>query len=571
MLPIALIDALAQAPDNAPFVSVGKLITMIILFTIWCMIAQWVDKDAMVVNTWRVPWNLGFVGAGAVTAVLWFLIPVFVVGTSIYVVVNGVLFTVYVFHRNGLVTEETMVFTIGHFKRLMERGFSGKKKAKDVKQRVTVRDAEGRTVAIPEDPEERSQYALAQDILFDALWQRATRIEVTPGKEISKVSGMVDGIVTERDGLPRADADALLSYLKTLAGLNLLEKRKPQSGTITAELGEVKVDIVVQTGGSMAGEKLTLQILGAETEYKIDDLGFTEEQLKMLREVMAADKGLAVFTGRRSSGVTVTIYSVARSYDAFLNNIQTLEINKEYVLFNITQRSFTPSEDKTFSTEIQKIVRTDPDIIFMPQPPDTAGAAVASRAAAAKQNIYFTLVADDVLEALREWLELVNNPKLVAKSLNLIVNQRLVRKLCLDCKQAYKPDPQMLRKANLPQDKVFYRPPEPEYDKHGNQIVCQNCHGTGYVGRTGIFDCLVVDDGLRDVIRQGGSMSGIRAYITQRGGGGIQQQALTKVQDGITSIQEVIRVTRRPSAKSSGTAKAKSKSKRSGAAAPTAR
>ena len=120
---------------------------------------------------------------------------------------------------------------------------------------------------------------------------------------------------------------------------------------------------------------------------------------------------------------------------------------------------------------------------------------------------------------------------------------------------------------------MFHRQPEPEYDKHGNVIVCQNCHGAGYVGRTGVFDLLVVDDGLRDVIRQGASISEIRAYLTQRGGGGLQQQALSKVQDGTTSIQEVIRVTRGSSAKSRGSAsgRAKPKTKRSGAATPSAR
>ncbi|MCH7871978.1 MAG: Flp pilus assembly complex ATPase component TadA, partial [Planctomycetes bacterium] len=479
----------------------------------------------------------------------------------------------YVVHRNTLVTDETKVWTPSHFKRLLDSGFSSKKKAKNVKQRVIIRNADGHTVGVPDDVDERHQFALAEDFVFESLWQRASTVSLSPGKEISKISYVVDGVAAEREGLPRAEADSLLGYLKNLAGLNLDEKRKPQSGTITAELGETTVDIVVQTGGSTAGEKLTLQILGAETEYKIDDLGFTEEQLKTVRDVMHADKGFAVFSGPRGSGVTVTIYSLARSHDAFLNNIQTLETDREYQLFNITQHIFKPSDEKTFASEIQKIVRTDPDIIILPQPPDSGGAELASQAAAKKQNLYTTLVADDVLEALRKWIELVNDPKLVAKSLSLIVNQRLVRRLCLDCKQAYKPDPQMLRKANLPKDKVFHRQPEPEYDKHGNAIICQNCHGTGYVGRTGVFDVLAVDDGLRDVIRQGGSTSEIRAYLTQRGGGGLQQQALIKVQDGTTSIQEVIRVTRSPSAKSRGAApgKARPKTKRSGAATPSAR
>jgi type II secretory ATPase GspE/PulE/Tfp pilus assembly ATPase PilB-like protein len=127
-----------------------------------------------------------------------------------------------------------------------------------------------------------------------------------------------------------------------------------------------------------------------------------------------------------------------------------------------------------------------------------------------------------------------------------VSSQRLVRVLCQECKQAYKPDPQMLRKLNLPADKTLFRPPEPTYDKHGNPIICQACQGSGYVGRTGVFDWLTVDDGLREVIRRSTSMDEIRNYALKKGGLGLQAQALQKVLDGVTSIQEVARVVRGP-------------------------
>lgn len=573
MPPLAFGELLAQVNEPHWFASIGKLVALVLLFGLWCRFAQWIDKDAMVVNTWRVPWNLAVVGAGLVTLIVWLFVPLYVVGVSVFVLLNGGLITAYIIHRNGLVTEETKVFTPAHVSRLMAQGFSGKKKAREIKQRVVIRGAEGKNIPVPEDPVEREQFASLENLVFDTMWRRASLVEIVPAGQASKVTYEIDGITSDREPMQRAEADALLLYCKKVAGLNVEEKRKPQSGRIAATLGETTADIVVTTGGSTAGEKLTLNVLGPEMNFKVEDLGFTEEQVGAVRNVMSAEKGLSLISGPPDTGVSVTTYSIARSHDAFLNNIQTLEVNKEFTLFNITQRQFAPSDEKTFATEIQKIVRTDPDIVFLPQPPDPAGATILCRAAGHKQKVYVALPGEDVVDALKRWLEMANDARLVAASLNMITSQRLVRKLCSACKQAYKPDAAMLRKANLPPDKVFYRPPEPEYDKHGNPIVCQNCQGTGYSGRTAVFDVLVADDALRDVIRQsGGSIADVRAYLTKRGAAGLQQQALAKVLDGTTSIQEVIRVTRKPTAKPAARAKAAPKSPPdSGVPTPSAR
>ena len=132
----------------------------------------------------------------------------------------------------------------------------------------------------------------------------------------------------------------------------------------------------------------------------------------------------------------------------------------------------------------------------------------------------------------------------VVKCLHAVTNQRLVRKLCTECKQAYKPDAAMLKKMNMPADKIFYRPPEPQYDKHGNPIICQNCQGTGYLGRVGVFEVLVVDDGLRQVLKSARSLADVESYVVKSGMVGLQASALQKVFDGVTSIQEVMRTTR---------------------------
>lgn len=546
MTAMTLAELLAQTPDSHVYIHLGKLATMVVLFAVWVLFAQWVDKDALVVNTWRVPWNLGVVSAGILGTVLMLIVPVFIGGLSAFVVLNAAALTAYIIHRNGLVTEETKVFTIGHFQRLFSQGFARKQKLAEVKEKVKIKDSKKKAVPIPEDPVARENYRLTQELLFDALWRRAGLVEVTPAGQASKIRYVIDGLPAEREGLPRNESDAILNYLKELAGLSLDEKRKPQSGRVYASVGETSVEIIVKTGGSTAGEKLTLQVIGKEAQFKVGDLGFTDEQTAILKDAMYGSKGLFVISGPRGSGVSTTFYSLARSNDAFMNNIQTLEVNLEYELENITRNIYKPAEEKAFATELQKIFRTDPDIVFIPDVRgDKDAAAVVSKASIDKQRVYVTVDAEDVFDAIRAWIAVANDRAAVSRSIKLVTNQRLVRVLCTECKQPYKPDQQTLRKANLPQDKVFYRPPEPQYDKHGNPIICQNCQGTGYVGRTGVFDVLVVDDGLREVIRRGGSVDDIRNYVLKKGAMGLQQQALTKVLSGVTSIQEVIRVTRK--------------------------
>jgi type II secretory ATPase GspE/PulE/Tfp pilus assembly ATPase PilB-like protein len=221
-----------------------------------------------------------------------------------------------------------------------------------------------------------------------------------------------------------------------------------------------------------------------------------------------------------------------------------IEFEKEMDIDNVTQKAYSTAEGKTFTEQLLKIVRSDPDIIVLPEIRDRESAAVAAQAAAQKQKVYVGLVANDIFDALRKWVTLVGDKSLVAKSLLAISNQRLVRILCRECKQAYKPDANMMRKLNLPADKPLFRQPEPEYDKHGNPILCQACQGVGYSGRTGVFDWLTVDDGLREVIRRSSSLSDIQNYLAKKSGGGLQAQALQKVLAGSTSIQEVARVIR---------------------------
>lgn len=542
---ITCLELLAQLPSSYAYVNPLKLVALVIAFALWAIIAQWVDKDTVAVNTYRILWNMIVLGVGAAALVVALFVPIFWLGFPLFIVINATTIVIYCVHRNGLVNEQDRVLTAAHFRRLREQGFSKKKQVKEVKEKVRLTNCNRKVVAIPDEETEREQYRLTQELMFSVFWRRAAIVEVAPaGPQVAKVTFIVDGLPIEGDSMPRQEADLLVPYIKQMAGLNLEERRKPQKGEIMAAVGDVKHKVIVRTDGSTAGEKMTIRVLYKEAEYKVPNLGFTSKQLQLVQATKEETKGLILLSAPAGGGLTTSIYSFTRNHDRFLQNVQTVEYEKEMELDNVTQNLFVPTAGTTFAERLLKLVRSDPDIIVLPELREREAAAIASKAASEKQKVYVGLIANDVFDALRKWIAMVGDKALVSKSLLAISNQRLVRVLCAECKQAYKPDPQMMSKLNLPDDKVLYRPPEPQFDKHGAPILCQACQGTGYVGRTGVYDWLGVDDGLREVIRRSTSMADIQNYAAKRGGTGLQSQALQKVLDGVTSIQEVARVVR---------------------------
>lgn len=548
-------DILAAAVDSPIYLQPFKLLAVALVFVAWALFAQWVDKDTIAVNTYRVLWNLVTLIVGPVGIIAGLLIPNFLVGFLVMGAIVGGLIGFYVAHRNALVEPQDTVFTASHFRRIQETGFSGKKKkpVKEVKEKVKLTRADRKGIAIPEEEQAREQYALAQDVFYDGLWRRASRIDVSPAGDTAKVTYIVDALPVEHEPLPREEADSFIAFVKQHAGLNLEERRKPQDGRLYAAIGEHKFELRVRTNGSTAGERLTVRVIGPEAKFKITDLGFNPKQLDQVRALMDAGRGLTLLTGPAGSGVTTTCYSFTRSHDAFLMNIQLLEYNKELEIDNVTQNLYQPTEGRSFADELLRIIRADPDILIIPELRDNTAPAVIAKAASEKQKIYLALPANDVYEGLRKWSKLVPDKGHAAKSVNAVINQRLIRKLCTACRESYKPDAQTLRKLNLPPDAVLYRQPQPQFDKRGNPIICPGCQGSGYSGLTGVFDILVVDEGLREVVRRGGSTADIQTYVAKKGGVGLQPQALEKVLSGITSIQEVVRVVRGAPAKEAPT------------------
>ena len=236
--------------------------------------------------------------------------------------------------------------------------------------------------------------------------------------------------------------------------------------------------------------------------------------------------------------------------DAFIQNINTLERTKALDLENITQNVFDARNGEvTYAKRFQSMLRTDPDVAMASDTPDAETARLVANYGAQGKRVYLGMAAMDTFSALRHYALLVGEAPLIASSLVAVLNQRLIRKICENCRKAYRPDPGLLKKANLPtgENRPFFRPPNPnevEVDKQGNPIICPVCQGSGYLGRTGVFELLIVDDALRAQIAAGASIATIKAEARKRDMLYLQEVALQKVWEGGTSINEVLRVTK---------------------------
>jgi type II secretory ATPase GspE/PulE/Tfp pilus assembly ATPase PilB-like protein len=336
-----------------------------------------------------------------------------------------------------------------------------------------------------------------------------------------------------------------IHYLKMLTDLDTNEKRKPQKGNFKVTKDNKNFSWEVATAGSTAGEQIKLTRLEQYHLMTLKDIGLNPGQLEPMLALTELESGLVIISGPKQSGITTTLYALLRNHDPFMNNINILEKQPSAELPNITQHIYTLSDtgSTTYPQKLQAVIRMGPEIIGIADCEESQSASLACQAGKDGKIVYATIEATSVIQALGKWLKLVADKDLVTETLTAIINQRLVRKLCTECRQAYQPNQGLFKKFNIPSDKikVLYRPGEIEYDKHGKPIVCDNCQGTGFIDRTGIFETIVINDELRQIIKTAKSLKEIASHFRRAWMFYLQEQSIKKVSEGITSINEVIR------------------------------
>jgi len=550
-------DLVLAAIEYGGYISVVKLVIFTVFFFVWIPLVSWVHNDAKAVDTNDVFWTGLVLGSGAAGLMLWQLIPIFIVGLLIYVVAVSATSLAYVKHRNARVMDFDRVLTAEHLKNL----FVSNESKLEALESFTFITSNRNEVPLPEP---RTPlffgYKMSYDLLTDAAWRRAANVIFSPTPHEYRVTYFVDGTSIQQPSIPREQAKFIINFLKEVGGLDAKEKRKPQKGRFMVSKEQAHTEWEVTTAGSTAGEQVMIKLLTVKDISRLDEIGLMPDQLQQLTSFRDLKQGLFIVSGPKKSGATSTFYALLRNHDAFLNSINTLEKQPSAELPNITQVSFSPSDSgtSTYGKKLEEMIRMGPDIVGVANCEDPETAKQASLGAKDGKIIYVQIEADSVIQALAKWLKLVGDRNLVSNTLLGISNQRLLRKLCKECRQAYAPNKDIFRKFNINAEKTkaLYRAGKVIYDKHGKPSDCEDCQGIGYVGRTGVFETIIINDELRKVVRHAKSLPEIGNHFRRAKMLYIQEQALRKVIAGITAINEMIRAT--SSSKQKSNAKAKS-------------
>jgi type II secretory ATPase GspE/PulE/Tfp pilus assembly ATPase PilB-like protein len=531
-----------------------KIALVLFIYLIWVRTCFWVDRDANLYKLPRPTWNpvLLFCGLGGLL-VVW-LLPWFWLSFGVLLLLYLSPTLAYVSVRNEKAEEEDKVLTRRHLRVFFGRLFGLKPPPKPKQDQVHIRfigKSEGDEL---DDPrltrvEESKGYKGALAMVYDATCMRATDIHMEPTKEEMTVRFRIDGMLQPAPGFGRHTGDAVINIFKVLADLDITEKRKPQDGSFSASVDEQRrVDFRVATSGSVAGEKLVLRILDKEKNVlTLAQLGMREKMRDQIHDIVTQPHGLFIVCGPTGAGKSTTLYACLGEIDRYQMNVITLENPVEYHIDNVTQIEVNPKAGKTFATELRSILRQDPDVIYIGEIRDGETAEIACQAAQTGHMVFTTLHANDTVSALGRLIDLGVKPFLIGSSLSAVLGQRLVRVLCPHCKVRYKPNPDMLHKANLPVDKIkfFHRPPDPpEEPPEGEEAPepCAYCGGTGYHGRTGVFEMLVITDRIRDLIRDNINLNAVKQEAVKNGMKYLQEDGLRDVIEGTTSIQELLRV-----------------------------
>ncbi len=546
---------LAQVPAGE-YVSVWKALPILVLLLIWARLLTWADKDAIYAHLPRHALNAGLLGGMVVAVGLFLFVPNFWIALAVFLFFMAVEVGVYL----GL---RARVVGLGDLKQQFQdwiSSFGRKEKVVEAQPgQVQLINRMGEVMPIPdaEDPT-RAGYDAVQHLLTEPLQKNAERIDCAPDKDLSVIRYYVDGVGYSGGSMPKPDAAAAIGYLKVAAGLDFNERRKPQTGMLKAVIDGQRKELTVQTAGSAAGEVVRLLTdVKMQHTQTIDQIGLSEEQMNMVQEIIHDARGVVILSAPKDQGLTTMLYAVLRAHDAFLTHIQTIERDPDQDLEGITQNKLganaTPQEE---AKQTDWIVSQEPDVIASAHLQSPEAARLLATFAKDKR-VYVGLRASNTFEALAQWRKLVGNDQLAMDSLRMIINGRVLRKLCAACKVAFTPDPAMLRKLNLDPsiNQLYQARTEPLRDQKGNPVPCEFCKDLRFKGRTGFFEILRVDDRITEVVFSGGSQEQLKAAFRKQRGEYLQESALRLVEAGETSIQEVLRVLK-PSSSSSSAARA---------------
>lgn len=390
------------------------------------------------------------------------------------------------------------------------------------------------TVEESDDPEDAPAIRLMNQILQAGVQMKASDIHIDPQETKVLVRYRVDGVLKTERTLPKSMQNSLIARVKIMANLNITETRLPQDGRIKTHVEMTPVDLRISILPTVFGEKIVIRILDLGSVLnKLSELGFNKVNYRRFLKLIEQPSGLILLTGPTGSGKSSTLYASLNHLNTDDVNIITVEDPVEYQIEGINQVQVNSNVGLTFSNGLRSILRQDPNIIMVGEVRDSETAEIAIRASLTGHLVFSTLHTNSAIATIPRLIDMDIEPYLVVSSLSGIVAQRLIRRICRDCREAYTPtemEQNLFKKRGIKVDEI--------YKGKG----CSSCQQTGYRGRMAIQEVLVVDDEIRQMMMNNQSIAQIRQYAWKSGMIFLIDDGLLKVKQGLTSTEEVLRV-----------------------------
>jgi len=529
-----------------------------LIFLAWVYTTDWVNEDLQEKKLDYLRWNPIVFGSFMGAFVLSWLIPFFWLNLFLLLAAYVAPLTSYIVVRNGKVPVNERVLTRAHLRYWFAEkasmfGMKVQAEARDPHETgppviltarggAAERDNNVRLLSARQAPGFRD----ARQILGDGLGNRGDAIMLDYAQQAVAVRYLVDGVWLDAQPRERESSDPALEALKILCGLNPQDRQGRQEGKFAAEYKGENMPSTLATQGTPTGERVVVQMERKKTRFNsLDELGMRQKMQEQLKELLGQERGLVLVSAPPAGGLRTTTHWVLRSMDRFMREFMAVEdeANRYDPVENVPVTTYKPEQKHDLADLLDKLFHQEPNVVVVRDLVDAKLLGIlCEEMSNNKRLLISTIRAKECADALARVLALKVPPAELAKHVIAVLNQRLIRKLCESCKEAYQPTPEILQQLQIPPGKVqaFYRPPQPNPEE--KKEVCRRCNGVGYFGRTAVFELLAVDDGVRKVLATTPKLDALRQAARNAGMRTMQEEGIILVAKGVTSLPELMRV-----------------------------
>ena len=526
-----------------------KILACWLVFLCWVATTDWLSTDCQNTRLKYLRWNPIVFGTFLGAFFLVWILPWFWVSFPLLVIAYATPLIWYIIYRNSKVETHQKVLTRAHFRFLLAKRLSfidAEKKAPwEIGPPVTL-EADGDGADSGDSPRllasrQTLGFNEARGLMAEALFRRASAAMLDYTSQSVGIRYMIDGVWHGDEPQTREACDPLLESLKILCGLNPQDRQNKQKGAFASTYDSVRYACSFSSQGTKSGERVVVQFEDKKGHFAdLDELGMRSKMQKEVLELLNRERGFVLISAIPVGGLRSTTGVLLHKTDRFTREFMAVEdeAHPYEPIENIPVTVYKSSEDQTPATVLPRLFRFDPNVVVIRDLVDAKTIGLMCEEIRENRPFISTVRAKDCAEALLRVLALRVPPKLFAKGITAVLNQRLVRKLCDACKEAYAPTPQILQQLGIPPGRVqaLYRPPQQPEE------VCKECNGIGYQGRTAVFELMVVDDSVRKLLATGGKLAEIRKSAQKAGMRKLQTEGIVLVAKGITSLHELMRV-----------------------------